>query len=415
MRIVVLGAGLIGVATAWFLAEDGHEVIVVERQPGPARETSFANGGQISTSHAEPWANPSTPLKVLKWLGREDSPLLWRLRADAAQWAWGLRFLRECTPGRTRANIRAILALALDSRARLKTLRRALGLEYNCLERGILHYYTDAAEFAHALPQAEYMRQFGCDRVVKSAAECLAIEPALAHSTLPIVGGTWTADDESGDAQSFASLLAGRCADRGVRFRYDCAVAGIEAEGGRFAALRLAGGERLAAEGCVVALGSYSPLLLRPLGIRIPVYPAKGYSITIPLSGAAPAPIVSLTDDGAKVVISRLGEHLRVAGTAEFTGYDTRINQARIAPLLRRVKRIFPHLDFRDDAVEPWTGLRPATPSNVPLIGSTHVGGLYVNTGHGTLGWTLAVGSGRLLADRIAGREADINPAPYAV
>jgi len=415
MRIVVLGAGLIGVATAWFLAEDGHEVIVVERQPGPARETSFANGGQISTSHAEPWANPSTPLKVLKWLGREDSPLLWRLRADAAQWAWGLRFLRECTPGRTRANIRAILALALDSRARLKALRRALGLEYNCLERGILHYYTDAAEFAHALPQAEFMRQFGCDRVVKSAAECLAIEPALANATLPIVGGTWTVDDESGDAQRFTALLAGRCADRGVRFCYDCPVAGIETEGGRCAALRLAGGERLAADACVVALGSYSPLLLRPLGIRIPVYPAKGYSITIPLAPDAPAPSVSLTDDGAKVVISRLGEHLRVAGTAEFTGYDTRINQARIAPLLRRVRQVFPQLDFRDDAVEPWTGLRPATPSNVPLIGPTPVSGLFVNTGHGTLGWTLAVGSGRLLADQMAGRVTTIDPAPYRV
>ncbi|MBS3934685.1 MAG: FAD-dependent oxidoreductase, partial [Sulfuritalea sp.] len=203
MRIVVLGAGLIGVASAWFLGEDGHEVIVVERQPGPAGETSYANGGQISTSHAEPWANPAAPLKLAKWLGREDSPLLWRLRADAAQWAWGLRFLRECLPGRTRANIRAILALALDSRARLKALRRELELDYDCLERGILHYYTDAAEFARALPQAELMRRFGCDRVVKSAAECLAIEPALGASTVPIVGGTWTADDESGDAQRF--------------------------------------------------------------------------------------------------------------------------------------------------------------------------------------------------------------------
>lgn len=415
MRIVVLGAGLIGVATAWFLAEDGHEVIVVDRQPGPARETSFANGGQISTSHAEPWANPSTPLKVLKWLGCEDSPLLWRLRADAAQWAWGLRFLHECTPGRTRANIRAILALALDSRARLKTLRRALGLDYDCLERGILHYYTDADEFAHALPQAELMRQFGCDRVVKSAAECLAIEPALRDSTLPIVGGTWTVDDESGDAQRFTALLAERSAARGVQFRYDSAVAGIEQAEGRFAAVRLGNGERLAAEGCVVALGSYSPLLLRPLGIRIPVYPAKGYSITIPLAPDAFAPSVSLTDDGAKVVISRLGQRLRVAGTAEFTGYDTLLNPRRIDPLLRRVRQIFPRLEFHADAVEPWTGLRPATPSNVPLIGPTPLAGLFVNTGHGTLGWTLAVGSGRLLADQVAGRVPAIDPAPYGL
>jgi D-amino-acid dehydrogenase len=414
MRIVVLGAGLIGVASAWFLAEDGHEVVVADRQPGLARETSFANGGQISTSHAEPWANPSTPLKVLKWLGREDSPLLWRLRPDLAQWAWGLRFLRECTPERTRANIQAILTLALDSRARLKILRRELGLEYDCLERGILHYYTDAAEFEHAIPQAELMSAIGCDRVVKSGAECLAIEPALADSTIPIVGGTWTVDDESGDALRFTAALAERCAVRGVRFCYDCDVAGIEAAGGRFAAVRLASGERLVADACVVALGSYSPLLLRPLGIRIPVYPAKGYSITIPLAPEAPAPSVSLTDDGAKLVYSRLGQRLRVAGTAEFTGYDTRINPARIEPLVRRVRQIFPALEFRGDDVEPWTGLRPATPSNVPLIGPTRVDHLFVNTGHGTLGWTLAVGSGRLLADRIAGRAPAINPAPYA-
>jgi len=404
---------LIGVASAWFLATDGHEVIVVERQPGPARETSCANGGQISTSHAEPWANPAAPLKALRWLGRADAPLLWRLRADVAQWAWGLRFLRECTPARTRANIRAILALALDSRARLKALRRELALDYDCLERGILHYYTDPAEFAHAIPQAALMRELGCERVVKTTEECVVIEPALAHAAMPIVGGTWTADDESGDAQRFVVALAERCAARGVRFRYDCAVAGVEAIGGGFAAVRLADGERLDADACVVAAGSYSPLLLRPLGIRLPVYPAKGYSITIPLAADSPAPSVSLTDDGAKLVYSRLGQRLRVAGTAEFAGYDTRIDAGRISPLLRRVRQIFPRLDIADEAVERWAGLRPATPSNVPLIGLAGIRNLYVNTGHGTLGWTLAVGSGRLLADLVAGRAPALDPAPY--
>ncbi|MDX9994925.1 MAG: D-amino acid dehydrogenase [Rhodocyclaceae bacterium] len=414
MHIVVLGAGLIGVSSAWFLAADGHAVTVVDRQPGPARETSFANGGQISTSHAEPWANPSTPLKALRWLGREDSPLLWRLRADPAQWAWGLRFLRECTPGRTRANMRAILALALDSRARVKALRRELGLEYDCLERGILHFYTDAAEFGHAIPQAALMREFGCERVVKSAAECLAIEPALAHSRTPIVGGTWTAEDESGDAHAFVAELAARAAAQGVQFRYGCAVTGMEASGGRFSALRLAEGGRLPADACVVAGGSYSPLLLRPLGIALPVYPAKGYSITIPVPEGVSAPVASLTDDGAKLVFSRLGNRLRVAGTAEFAGYDTHIDPARLAPLLRRVGDIFPQLDLSADKVEHWTGLRPATPGNVPLIGATRVDGLYVNTGHGTLGWTLAAGSGRLLADLVGGRTPGVDPFPYA-
>lgn len=413
MRIVVLGAGLIGVASAWFLAADGHDVVVIERRPGPAEETSRANGGQISTSHAEPWANPTTPLKVLKWLGREDSPLLWRLRADAAQWAWGLSFLRECTPARTRANIRAILALALDSRARLKALRRELNLAYDCLERGILHYYTEAAEFEHAIRQAALMRQLGCEREVKSAAECLAIEPALAHSSLPIVGGTYTAGDESGDAHTFTVALAAQAAQRGVTFRHGCVVDAIETEGGKFVAVRLASGERIAASACVVACGSWSPLLLRPLGIRLPVYPAKGYSITIPLTAAHAAPVVSLTDDGAKLVFSRLGERLRVAGTAEFAGYDMRIRPERIAPLVRRVRQIFPRLEFDDAQVERWTGLRPATPGNVPLIGMTRVAGLYTNTGHGTLGWTMAAGSGRLLADLVAGRSPALDPRPY--
>jgi D-amino-acid dehydrogenase len=415
MRIVVLGAGLIGVASAWFLAEDGHEVSVVERQPGPARETSFANGGQISTSHAEPWANPAAPLKIMKWLGREDSPLLWRLRADPAQWAWGLRFLRECTNSRTRANIRAILALALDSRARLKNLRRELGLEYDALARGILHFYTDPAEFAHAIPQAALMREFGCERVVKTAAECLAIEPALTNAHPALVGGTYTEEDESGDARRFGEALADRLVARGVRFDYGKQVSGIEAAGGRVSAVRLANGEKLAADAVVIATGSYSLLLLRPLGIAIPVYPAKGYSITIPLLSDAAAPTVSLTDDGAKLVFSRLGQRLRVAGTAEFTGYDTSLNAPRIAALVRRTQQLFPNLAIDAAAVEPWAGLRPATPTNVPIIGVTRLANLYVNTGHGTLGWTMAVGSGRLLADLVAGRPPAIDPQPYAL
>ena len=411
MRVLVLGAGLVGVASAWYLSEDGHEVTVVDRQPGAALETSFANGGQVSTSHAEPWANPGTPWKALQWLGREDSPLLWRLRADPAQFAWGLRFLRECTPGRTRDNIVAILRIALYSRTLLKELRPALGLDYDQLERGILHLYTDAAEFAHALPQAELMRRYGCQRVVKSAAECLAIEPALAHSTVPIVGGTYTADDESGDAYKFAVALAERATARGVAFRYGAAIDGLLREGDRIAGVRLRNGETLTADAYVVALGSYSPLLLKQLGICIPVYPAKGYSATFPLTDDVVAPTVSLTDDGHKVVFSRLGDRLRVAGTAEFTGYDTSLNTLRCDALVRRTRAIFPQVDTA--TVEFWAGLRPATPSNVPLIGSTRLKNLYLNTGHGTLGWTMACGTGKLLADLLSGKAPDIDPVAY--
>lgn len=413
MRVVVLGAGLVGVASAWYLREDGHEVTVIDRQPGVALETSFANGGQISTSHAEPWANPGTPAKVLRWLGREESPLLWRLRADAAQWAWGLRFLRECTPGRTRRNIVAILRLALYSRALLKELRPALGLEYDQQERGILHFYTDAAEFAHALPQAELMRQYGCQRVVKSAAECLVIEPALAGSTVPIVGGTYTADDESGDAHKFVVTLAARAAQRGVAFLHGRTVTALSVAGGAVAGVRLDNGATVTADAYVGALGSYTPQLLRPTGIHLPVYPAKGYSVTIPLAADSVAPTVSLTDDGHKIVFSRLGDRLRVAGTAEFTGYDTSINTVRCAAIVKRTLALFPHAGIGPN-VEYWAGLRPATPSNVPVIGATRLTNLYLNTGHGTLGWTMACGTGRLLADLLRSRRPALDPAPYA-
>ena len=348
-------------------------------------------------------------------MGHEDAPLLWRLRADPAQWAWGLRFLRECTAARARANVGAIVRLGLASRSALQSLRRELALDYDHLERGILHFYTDPREFEHALPQAALMREFGCDRVPKTAAECLAIEPALSGSQVPVVGGTYTAGDESGDARRFTEALARHAKGRGVHFRYGEAVTALLRQGGRLTGVRLASGESLSADITVLALGSYSPLLLRPLGVRLAVYPAKGYSATLALPDGVAAPSVSLTDDGHKIVISRLGQSLRVAGTAEFNGYDTALNAARCAALLHRTCRIFPAL-AGVTTVDYWAGLRPATPGNVPLIGDmagAGLKGLWLNTGHGTLGWTMACGSARLLADLMAGRDPGLDAAPY--
>jgi len=415
MRVIVLGAGVVGTTSAWYLAADGHDVTVIERQPLSAQETSFANGGQISVSHAEPWANPRAPWIALKWLGREDAPLLWRLRADAAQWNWGLRFLRECTAARARANVGAIVRLGLASRAALQALRRELALEYDQLERGILHFYTDLREFEHAVPQAALMREFGCERVPQTAAECLAIEPALAGSRVPVVGGTYTAGDESGDARKFTEALARHAAARGVRFRHGESVKALQVEGGRLTGVRLASGECVSADITVLALGSYSPLLLKPLGVRLPVYPAKGYSVTLDLAEGVAAPTVSLTDDGHKIVFSRLGQTLRVAGTAEFNGYDTSVNPVRCAALRFRIGELFPALAGVKE-LDRWAGLRPATPGNVPLIGDmagAGLAGLWLNTGHGTLGWTLACGSGRLLADLVSGRDPDLDARPY--
>lgn len=412
MRVIVMGAGVVGTTAAWYLSAAGHEVTVIDRQPAAGLETSFANGGQISVCHAEPWANPGALPKLLKWIGHESSPLLWRMRADPAQWAWGLRFIRECTPARTRANIIAILKLALHSRDCLQALRAELGLEYDHLERGILHVYTDAREFEHAIPQAELMRQYGCDRFVKTAEECMQIEPALRHSTRPLVGGTYTADDESGDAHKFTQALATRCAERGVVYRYGSAVSSLQTQAGRISGVRLDNGELLSADRYVVALGSYTPLLLRPLGLTLPIYPGKGYSATLTLREDAVAPSVSITDDGHKLVYSRFGNRLRVAGTAEFTGYDTSLNAVRCEALIRRTQALFP-LAVSDEAPQFWAGLRPATPSNVPYVGPSRYDNLFVDSGHGTLGWTMSCGSGQLLADLISGREPAIDPQPY--
>ena len=406
MKIIVLGAGVIGVTSAWYLAQAGHEVTVLERQAEAGMETSFANGGQVSAGHAEPWARPAVIPKLLRWLGREDAPLLFRPRADWAQWEWGLRFLLECMPGRFERNCRALAGLALYSRDCLRDLRERTRVRYDERSRGILHFATSAGDFEVLARHAEAMRALGIERQVKSAAECLQIEPALRHSEERVAGGVYTPQDESGDAHRFTQELARSCAERGVAFRYGTVVEAIEREAD---AIRLQGGERLLADAYVVALGSYSPLLLRGLGLKIPVYPLKGYSITLPLDAAEPmtAPEVSLTDEAHKIVISRLGNRLRAAGTAELTGYDASVNPVRCNAIVRRIRQLFPGLGGIT-VVERWAGLRPATPNNVPIIGRTRLPKLFLNTGHGTLGWTLACGSAKALADLVSGRKPEV-------
>jgi D-amino-acid dehydrogenase len=406
VKVLVLGAGVIGTTSAWYLAQAGHEVTVIERHEAAGMETSFANGGQISASHAEPWAKPAVVPKILRWLGREDAPLLFRPRADWAQWLWGLRFLAECWPGRFEHNTRILCGLAAYSRECLKALRNRTGIRYDELARGILHFATRAADFDALAQHAEAMRALGQAREVKSAAECLAIEPALEDSRDRIIGGVFTPEDESGDAHRFTVALARLAAERGVRFIHGQSIGGLEVMSGEVRAVKLDGGVATA-DAYVVALGSYSPLLLRPLRISVPVYPLKGYSITLPLSPSDSAPTVSLTDEAHKIVISRLGNRLRAAGTAELTGYDRSVNPVRCNAILRRIGELFPALGAIN-TIDRWAGLRPATPSNVPIIGRTRLRNLYLNTGHGTLGWTLACGSGRALADLVSGRKPDV-------
>ena len=412
MRVVVLGAGVVGISSAWYLADAGHEVTVVDRQPSAAMETSFANGGQISVSHAEPWAGPQVPWQLLSWLGHEASPLLWRLRLDPEQWRWGLQFLVQCTTRRARANTEALVRLGLYSRDLLRELRRTQSLSYDQRECGILRIYTSERELTRVASQTEIYDQLGCERLVRTSAECIAIEPALGYSSVALAGGLFTPSDESGDAHRFTRQLALRCTAKGVRFHFGETIVGLDTAGDVASHVRLASGTVLQADAYVVALGSYSTQLLKLLGMRIPVYPAKGYSLTIPIEAGDDAPEVSLTDDEHKIVFSRLGNRLRVAGTAEFNGYDTAINPVRCDAIARRVRQFFPNLSQAGKA-EAWAGLRPATPGNVPIIGRSALRNLYLNTGHGTLGWTLACGSAQLLTDIVAGNQTALSAQPY--
>ncbi|AZR94738.1 amino acid dehydrogenase [Bordetella trematum] len=410
MKVAVLGSGIIGISSAWWLAQAGHDVVVVDRSTGPAQETSLANGAQISVSYAEPWANPQAPLKLLKWMFQDDAPLLFRPQLDWRQWVWGLAFLRECLPSRLAPNIRAMVRMAEYSRSTLRAMRAELGIEYDQLERGILNFYRDPHEFETSQRAAGLMRDFGVERRVINADEVIAIEPALAPQRARIVGGDYTPEDESGDVHLFTVGLAQRCEAAGVDFRFNTRITRLISEGGQVLGVEVIEPDgrygRIDADAYVVALGSYSPMLVRPLGVPCNVYPAKGYSATYPILKPEAAPSVSLTDSSHKVVFSRLGNRLRMAGTAELSGYSRELNAGRCDALTTLARELFPDaLDF--ERVSYWSGLRPSTPSNVPLIGRTRIANLYLNTGHGTLGWTMGVGSGRALADLLSGRRPE--------
>ncbi len=411
MHVVVLGAGIIGISTAWHLLSQGHEVTVVDRCADAAMETSFANGAQISVSFCEPWANAGAPFKVAKWLLRDDSPLLFRPRLDPHQWRWGLSFLGQCTDAAFERNVRQLVALGRYSHAALKDVVAATGIEYQRLERGILHFFSTQADLEAGAAGAELMRRYGVDRRVLSRDEVLRVEPALAAYGAQIAGGTYTASDESGDARVFTQALAQRCAQMGARFLFGHDIEALATAGGAVEHVRVRSRETgvsqtLRGDAVVVALGSYSAPLLRQVGVCLNIYPAKGYSATFKLRDPARASVVSLLDDSRKIAISRLGDQVRVAGTAEMAGYDTRLDSAtarvRCEALRTRYEELFPGVA---DTTEPnyWTGLRPSTPDNIPYIGRTRVAGLWVNAGHGTLGWTHGAGSGRALADLIGG------------
>jgi D-amino-acid dehydrogenase len=417
MKIIVVGAGIIGISTAWHLAERGHAVTVIDRQSDAAMETSFANAGQISVSYCEPWANREAPLKALKWMFSKEAPLLFRpqnpLGEGWRQYRWGLQFLANCNDRAFERNVQQLVALGAYSHRALKEIIADTGIDFQRVERGIAHYYSDEVSFESAAKAAALMGKYGVDRKVISRAELLAIEPSLKNFAHKIVGGTFTASDESGDAMVFTQALAQRCAVRGVTFLYKQAIQGIERNHqGQPTVTLQDSGQTLSADHVVVACGSYSAPLLRGAGIDLPIYPGKGYSATFDILKPQDAPMVSTIDDAKKIAITRLGDQIRVAGTIEVGSYDLTLEsplaRARCHMLSKRVEEVWPGMcDTRteEQGGNPryWTGLRPATPTNIPFIGQTKIKGLWVNAGHGTLGWTHGAGSGKALAELICG------------
>lgn len=406
MKVLILGSGVVGVTAAYYLASAGHAVTVIDRQSAPAAETSFANGGQISASLAEPWANPEVVPTLLRWLGRKDAPLVFHWRADPTLFLWGVRFLRNCTAKRSAVNLERALRIALYSRAQLGKIREDTGITYDEQTNGIVKIYRERRSFDLACRRMSAMNAFGTGLRALDREACLALEPALAPSAEQIVGAIHAPEDESGDAHCFTIKLAEEAGRRGVRFLFGETVERLLPANGRIERV-MTNRQTLSADAIVLSLGSESPLLLRPLGIRLPVYPAKGYSVTFPLRDDKRAPSRSITDEDKKLVFVRLGDRLRVAGQVEFAGYDRRVEARRCKTLTEAMENLFPGAA---DLGQPqgWAGLRPLTPDTLPVIGPTRFSNLFLNTGHGTYGWTMAAGSGRILADLVEGRRPEI-------
>ena len=410
--VIILGAGVVGINSAYYALKHGKSVCVVERRSAAGLEASFANGGQVSVSHAEPWANPSAPWKVLKWLFDSEAPLLFRPRLDIHQWLWIAQFLVDCLPSRASRHTTEIVKLAIESRRLIQEIRAREHLQYDQRTAGILHFYRDRREFESAAKVAELMRRYGCNRTVVDAKRVLEIEPAFAERIDNIVGATYTAEDESGDAFKYTQGLANVSERLGAEFRYDAKAVALHADraSGKVSSVELQtpdGYETLQARDFIVSMGSYSAPFLRRYGVGLNIYPSKGYSVTIPAAQSNSAPVTSLTDDQYKLVYSNLGGRLRVAGTAELSGYTQWLDMRRCRAILNNVRNLFPKAgDF--DAATFWTGLRPATPSNLPYVGRTKYRNLWLNTGHGTLGWTLGAGSGKRIADMVAAGQGPV-------
>ena len=401
MKVAVLGAGVVGVTSAYYLAKAGHEVTVIDRQPGAALETSHANAGEISPGYASPWAAPGIPMKAVKWLLMDHPPLILRPKLDPAMIGWLLAMLRNCTPARYALNKARMVRLAEYSRDQLIDLRAETGIRYDERMRGTLQLFRTQHQLDGVAKDIEVLKAGGVPFEVLDRAGCIVAEPGLANARDTLVGGLRLPHDETGDCFMFTTALAKLAGELGVNFQYETAITGLRIEAGRVAGVVTNRGE-VKADAYLVALGSYSPALVRPLGLRLPVYPVKGYSITVPIAQPERAPVSTLLDESYKIAITRLGDRIRVGGMAEISGFTNDLRPERRRTLEHSLESLFPDAGTPREATF-WSGLRPMTPDGTPVIGATAVDNLFLNTGHGTLGWTMACGSGQVIADMIGG------------
>ncbi|HEY3858732.1 MAG TPA: D-amino acid dehydrogenase [Gammaproteobacteria bacterium] len=414
-KALVIGGGLLGVTSAWYLAERGLEVTVLERREATALETSFANGGLITPSQSDPWNGPGTALNLLKWLGRDDSPLLLRPSALPGMWRWGLRFLLSSRMKHWWPATEANLRLGLYSAAALRELRAQLKLDYDHLSRGTLKVFRDDEALEHSEILARSLAPSGLKHRLLDPDQAIQLEPLLLPMADELAGAIHYPDDESGDAHAFTRELEKHARQAGVQFRFGIEVTGIKTQAGQVTALQ-AGAEEIKADTYIVAAASLTPALTGPLGLKLAMYPVKGYSLTLQAEGLAQPLSVPLVDFEQKIVVTPLGKLLRVAGTAEFTGFDDRANPRRSASILKHTLRLLPQLAGRvkPEEIQHWNGFRPMTADGPPILGTTPYANLFLNTGHGPLGFTLAAGSSRAVADIVAGREPDLPLQPYS-
>lgn len=413
MHVIVLGAGLMGVTSAYYLAKEGHEVTVVDRRPEVAMETSFANAGLMTPGHASAWASPRAPMILLRSLWRGDTSLRYRLKLDPRMWGWTLQFLRNCTADRNRANTLVKLHLCLHSQKETDRITRETGIAWDRIAKGALYLHRDKDYLKSAQANFPMMQDAGVKLRAIDVDEIIALEPALQASRDKLVGAIYVEGDESGDARKFTMALAEVCRGLGVTFRLGERIERIDGDSEAISGV-VTGEGILKGDAYVLALGSYSPQLVRPLGVKLPIYPVKGYSLTLPIRDPAAAPTIGGVDELNLVAFSRLGDRLRLTGTADFAGYDTEFEAHHFTHMLKVARELFPQGGAYDQP-SYWACLRPMTPDGPPIIGASPVRNLWLNTGAGHMGWTMACGMSQILSDQMAGRKPLLDDRPFSL